>query len=192
SVMFKAIGLLAALTALAFAVACGGPGGTAQSSASPTLDASLTPKPSPIASPAANTGTIAGHVTTPSEVIVAQLVYAISIDNPDRAFSTETIFGQSAYSIRGVEPGAYHVHATKRPVEPRSDGQVTGALYSAAVPCGLNVSCKDNSPLKVTVTANAITNGVDPIDWYTETALIPAPPPAIVRSHSTVPAGGRA
>lgn len=148
--------------------------------------------PLPTPSISGTAGAISGHVTTPSEVIFPQLVYAISTAGASHgAYSTETIWNQSAYTIKGVAAGTYYVYATNRPVTCRTAGQVLGALYSSAVPCGLSVSCTNHAPLKVTVRTGATTAGIDPIDYYTSTSLVPRPPISVVPADPPQPAAAQ-
>lgn len=146
----------------------------------------------PTTSTSSTAGTITGHVTTPSEVIFPQLVYAISTAGPSHgAYSSETVWNQSNYTMKGVAAGTYFVYATNRPVECREGGQVLGAVYSSAVPCGLSVTCTNHAPLKVTVRVGTTTTGIDPIDWYTDTALMPPPPLSVVPADPPLQAAAK-
>ena len=40
------------------------------------------------------------------------------------------------------------------------------AYYSAAIPCGLSVDCKDHHPIPLLVEAGALTTGISPADWF--------------------------
>jgi hypothetical protein len=114
-------------------------------------------------------------------VIVPQLVYAISTDGAAHgAYSTETVWNQSTYTIIGLAPGTYFVYSARRPITIVAGDKVVGALYSTYVTCGLAATCSTHTPLKVTVTANATTPAIDPTDWYLSDAQVPAPPAAIV------------
>ena len=127
------------------------------------------------------TGAIAGHVTTPSEVIFPHLVYAISTNGASHgAYSTETLWNQSGYTILDVNPGAYFVYATNRLLECTPDGNVNGALYSTYVTCGLGTTCSTHTPIAVTVVSNKTTANIDPIDYYSSNPEVPPPPKAIV------------
>ena len=114
-------------------------------------------------------------------MIFPHLVYAISTNGASHgAYATETLWNQSSYTILGVNPGAYFVYATNRPVECTSDGKVNGALFSTYVTCGLGTTCSTHTPIAVTVISNKTTPNVDPIDYYSSNPEIPPPPRAIV------------
>jgi hypothetical protein len=162
-------------------------GGTSSPSPGSTPQASPLPSPTQSSSP----GAIAGHVTTPSEVIVAQLVYAISTAGASRgAYSTETAFNQATYTIRGIAPGTYYVYSARRPLECGENGVFVGASFSDAVKCGLSVSCTSHKPVPVIVKASATTVGIDPIDYYSPDGRVPMPPSWIVPYHASVPTTG--
>src|SRR5258707_10601701 len=106
---------------------------------------------------------MAGHRTSGAELLFPQLVYAISTAGASHgAYSVETNWSQSNFTIKGIAPGSYYVFATNRPVQAPVHGCVQGALYSVAVKCGLDVSCTNHSPLRVTVKAGATDVNIDP------------------------------
>ena len=114
-------------------------------------------------------------------MLFPQLIYAISTAGASHgAYSVETNWSQSNFTIKGIPPGSYYVYATNRPVQVPILGCVNGALYSAAVKCGLNVSCTNHSPLRVAVKAGVTAVNIDPGDYFTADALVPAPPAWIV------------
>jgi hypothetical protein len=144
--------------------------------------ARLKTSPPPRSSTPGAPGAISGHVSTPSEVIVPQLVYAVSTAGPEfGAFATETVFNQPTYVMRNVAPGTYYVYSTSRPVSCQAAGDVAGAIYSVAIKCGLTVNCNDHTPIAVTVVSGKTTSAIDPVDWYGP-GIIPAPPKSIVPS----------
>src|SRR4029077_10369027 len=96
------------------------------------------------------------------------------------AYSTETNWSQTNFTITGIPPGSYDVYATNRPVQAPVHGSVTGTLYSVATKCGFAASCTNHNPLKVTVKAGVITANIDPGDYPAEGVPIPAPPAVVV------------
>jgi hypothetical protein len=151
------------------------------SSSSPTPGGVGLPSPAATPTPSDSSGAIAGHVSTPSEVIVPQLVYAISTAGAAHgAYSTETLWGQSTYTINRVAPGAYYIYSARRPLQCGETGTFVGALYSEAVKCGLDASCTSHKPVKVMVGANATTRAIDVTDYYSPDPTIPIPPSWIV------------
>src|SRR5467141_3790700 len=76
------------------------PGSSCGSGApAPTLQAS----PAATGSPSITSGAVAGTIGFPFGAAAPQLVYAISTSGPSHAaYSTETVAGQSSYSIKGV------------------------------------------------------------------------------------------
>jgi len=169
--------------------------------ASPSADPSPTracaggaPGPGPSATPlpATSTGSIAGHTTSGAEVLFPQLVYAISTAGASHgAYSVETNWSQSNFTIKGIAPGSYYVYATNRPIQAPVHGCVQGALYSVAVKCGLDVSCTNHSPLRVTVKAGVTAVNIDPGDYFTDDALVPAPPAWIVPPRPPIQPGSK-
>jgi hypothetical protein len=143
--------------------------------------------------PSTSTGSIAGHTSSGAEVLFPQLVYAISTSGASHgAYSVETNWSQSNFTIIGIAPGSYYVYATNRPVQAPVNGCVVGALYSAAVKCGLDVSCTNHSPLGVTVKAGVTAVNIDPGDYFTADALVPAPPAWIAPSNPATQPGSKA
>jgi hypothetical protein len=173
---------------------------TATASPSPAASPSADPSPSgaclggatgagPAATslPAASTGSIAGHTTSGAEVLFPQLVYAISTAGASHgAYSVETNWSQSNFTIKGIPPGSYYVYAINRPPQPSSHGCAQGALYSYAVKCGLDVSCTNHKPLRVTVKAGVTAANIDPDDEFSNDP-IPAPPSWIVPPTPRIP-----
>ncbi|MEQ8979379.1 MAG: hypothetical protein RL846_15700 [Deltaproteobacteria bacterium] len=68
--------------------------------------------------------------------------------------------GQLTYTLE-VRPGAYHVYATTPTIE---DGRYR-AFFSQAVRCGLEVACRDHTPVTIDVRAGKTVDGVHPSDW---------------------------
>ena len=182
-----------------------GPGNTASatrlqtpSSAPPCLNAASGPasgvrwqSPSQTATtpPRGAPGTIAGHLTYPSDFIIPQLVYAISTAGPAYgAYSTETTLNQASYTIQGIAPGTYFVYSAVRPLACYTPtGGVVAAAYTDFVKCGLVNGCSAHTLLAVTVRSNATTSGIDVEDWYGDApTFFPAPPPEIVPSRPPV------
>jgi hypothetical protein len=148
--------------------------GARTSSASPM--ATETPSPVP-----ADAGSISGHLSYPSDGIIAQLVYAVSTDGPAAgAYSVETVGFQSEYTLLGMRPGDYFVYSAVRPIilGPNCTSAF-GAGYTNALACGLHYGCDDHRSIPVTVRAGTTTSGIDVVDWYAPTGP-PPPPPAVV------------
>jgi hypothetical protein len=148
---------------------------------SPTPVTGTQPSPPTIPTSSVSYGAIAGHLSFPSEVFPSQFVYAINTSGPSKgAYSTETAWNQSTYTIKGISPGAYYVYSATRPLRCAENGTLTGALYSDAVKCGLDVSCTSHKPLAVVVRSGATTAAIDVTDWYSPDPTIPVPPSWIV------------
>jgi hypothetical protein len=153
----------------------------------------INPTPNP-ASPNPGTGAIAGSLNFPSDILESQLVYAINVKGlAAGGAAVETVDGQGRYLIRNLAPGTYHVFSVARSYAfPPAACAAFGAIYSAAVACGLSVSCTDHRPLPVTVKSGLTTGGIDPQDWYStpgDGSFTPAPP-SIVPALSSVPSQG--
>lgn len=163
------------------------PGSSCGSGApAPTLQAS----PAATGSPSISSGAVAGTIGFPFGAAAPQLVYAISTSGPSHAaYSTETVAGQSSYSIKGVAPGEYHVFAAVRPLVCKEGGTVVGAPYSDFWKCGATPACGTHGPAQVIVKVSATTDRVDPADWFTSDKTVPAPPPEIVSKPPPQSAG---
>jgi hypothetical protein len=160
---------LAVLWAFAlFSAACG---------SSPTASVSPARTANPSQSPEAS---IEGTVGYPGDVLLAQAVYAITVDS-SRFYEVETItlgrrFSMSdptrgAYKLKGIAPGDYFVLTAIRDVlDPRvtssSGNRHFDAAYTKFVQCGSNVSCKDHTLVPVHVDPHATVSGIDPGDWF--------------------------
>lgn len=114
-------------------------------------------------------------------MLFPQLVYAISTAGASHgAYSVETNWSQVNFTIKGVPPGSYYVYATNRVVQAPERGCVQGTLYSVASKCGYGDSCTNHNPQPVTVKAGATIVNIDPGDYGSDDALVPAPPSWIV------------
>jgi hypothetical protein len=116
----------------------------------------------------AQTGSISGKLSYPSEWIPAQRVVAFHIGTDDFYF-VETAENQSTYQILNISPGTYHV------VSYQLDGELS-AGYTQAVPCGLSVDCNDHSLIDVIVIAGEEIVNIDPSDWYAPPDSFPPDP----------------
>jgi hypothetical protein len=137
--------------------------------AGPLASGSPTPTPVP-------TGSIAGKVGFPAEGIPPMTIAAISVDTGrSRTYSVHTIRNQSPYTIKGVAAGTYQVFTVP------SDGfgpppQHFLGAYTKAVPCGLDISCADHTPLPVTVSAGQAITGISVTDFYAAANSYPLVP----------------
>ena len=118
----------------------------------------------------AYTGSIAGTLSYPSEMIPAMMVVARNVQTASYTYVL-TVDHQGDFQIDGLAPGNYTVA-----VYPSiGDPSLVGA-YSQAVPCGLSVNCNDHSLIPVQVTPAQITGGVMPHDWYAPAGTFPVKP----------------
>jgi len=146
-----------------------------------------TPKGSPLAAntasyarsqaaspvPGTESGQIAGSLSTPSEFLAPQAVYAITVDGVSY-YRVESAYGQGRFTIVGVRPGDYVVYSDVRDSAASATGSPArttaarrfSAGYTKAVACGLSIGCLDHGPAVVRVTAGHTTAAVDPVDWY--------------------------
>jgi hypothetical protein len=127
-----------------------------------TFEAMMT-KPAP-----ATNGTIRGHLSYPSEVLVAQRIVAFSAATKTKVAEVSTVQGQSAYEL-SVPAGEYSVVAYTL------DGKLS-AGYSAAVPCGLSVDCTNHTLIVVKVKAGESVENINPQDWYAPAGAFPPMP----------------
>ncbi|NOY99674.1 MAG: carboxypeptidase regulatory-like domain-containing protein [Chloroflexi bacterium] len=109
------------------------------------------------------TGSIAGDLSYPSEVIPPLRVAAFNVDT-GQVYYVDTVMYQGDYQIDNLPPGTYHVVAYVSSGTGFPAG--LGGGYSQMVPCGLAYGCDDHSLLDVVVTAGQVTSNIDPGDWY--------------------------
>lgn len=146
----------------------------AKSTATPTHTPAPTETPSPTATatptltptPSGKTA-ISGKICYPSEWIPQMTVYIERVSDK-KVFEVPIPSGTGEYQAN-VEPGTYIVYAWL------PDFSLSGG-YTEAVPCGLTVSCKDHTLIKVKVKAGETVKGVDVCDWYHGPFDIPFPP----------------
>jgi hypothetical protein len=132
-----------------------------------TLESAGT-KPSGTKAAAGGNGTIRGHLSYPSEVLVAQRIVAFSAATKTKVAEVSTVQGQSTYEL-SVPAGEYYVVAYTL------DGKLS-AGYSAAVPCGLSVDCKNHTLIAVKVKAGEVVENINPQDWYAPAGAFPPMP----------------
>ncbi|MGD0807023.1 MAG: hypothetical protein ABSA10_06105 [Anaerolineales bacterium] len=118
--------------------------------------------------PASANGTIRGHLSYPSEVLVAQRIIAFDTASMTKVAEVSTVQGQNTYAL-SVPEGDYYVVAYTL------DGNLS-AGYSQAVPCGLSVDCTDHSLIVVHVDSGTFVENIDPQDWYAPDGTFPAAP----------------
>lgn len=117
-------------------------------------------------------GSISGTLSYPSEGTPAMRVCAEPVaGGEERCVTTQDAPpAPNTFRIVGVPPGDYRVYAML--VDPESLGVADSeiarmkAYYSAFVTCGYSSTCRDHTPIIVTVTAGAESTGVKPSDWY--------------------------
>ncbi len=112
------------------------------------------------------TGSISGKLSYPSEGIPPLLVVAFNIQS-GQSYSVSTVQNQATYQIDNLPAGSYHVFAYTLP-----DGGLIGA-YDQFYLCGLQQGCSDFSLVDVQVAAGAVTQNVDPGDWYGDATQYP-------------------
>jgi hypothetical protein len=113
-------------------------------------------------------GKIRGRLSYPSESLPAQRVIAFRASSMEVEADVTTAQGQGEYEL-SVAAGDYFIVAYT------VDG-ILSAGYTQAVPCGLSVSCKDHSLIKVHVDAGAVVENINPQDWYAGEGAFPAMP----------------
>jgi hypothetical protein len=129
----------------------------------------------PSATPA-QVGSIAGTLAYPSEGIPPMVIYAIPVDpGRSRFFTVRTINNQGTYSIRGVEPGTYHVFAVPTSGFGPPPQHFNGG-YTKAVACGLASGCNDHAPVPVTVPVGQAITGIAVTDFYAPADAYPLVP----------------
>lgn len=123
----------------------------------------------PTQEPVAQTGSIAGNLSYPSEGIPPLLVVAFDV-NTYAYYFVLTEQNQQTYQIDNIPPGTYHVFAYLLP-----DGSLVGA-YDQFYLCGLSVECTDFTLINVAVQAGVVTQNVNPGNWYSDSSTYPAMP----------------
>lgn len=105
------------------------------------------------------TGTVAGKLCYPSEMIPPLTVFLKEV-NTNTVVKQDFPQNTSTFNISNVIPGKYIAFAYLQ------SSKTGGGSYSAAVPCGLTVSCTDHSSIEFSVQANSSVTGIDICDWY--------------------------
>lgn len=140
-----AVTVIALLTALS---ACGAPSeDTAGGSTVDSADAA--PKP----------GKITGSLSYPSDYIPDDMQVCAE-ETTSKEVTCKGGFKDDSFEME-LPAGTYHVWA-------RTDEAAAGyrAYYNEAVKCGLDISCKDRTPINVEVRAGETAAKIDPGDWY--------------------------
>ncbi|MFA5854372.1 MAG: hypothetical protein WC866_04800 [Patescibacteria group bacterium] len=113
----------------------------------------------------AGSGTIVGRISAPEGVSVpAQRVCAANLEKGEKVFCQQTINGATEFVI-AAEPGNYWVYATR--VDDESGKR---AYWSEHVKCGKLETCKNHSPILVSVAAGEVSQA-DPSDWNTNVQI---------------------
>ena len=133
---------------------------TVTSTPPPTITptALLTPTPAP---------NVSGKVCYPAEGVPAMNAY-FQETTTNGVVELPIATNQTSYKIN-LPQGTYIAYAWMPDFS-------LGGLYSKAVPCGLNASCNDHSPLPFTVTTGDTLTSIDLCDWYAGPFNVPYPP----------------
>lgn len=123
----------------------------------------------PTATPAAQTGSISGELSYPSEGVPPLLVVAFNTTT-GQYYWVQTAQNQSTYQIDNLPIGKYTAFAYALP-----DGKLVGA-YDQFYVCGLHQGCNDSSLIEVDVQAGAVTPNINPGDWYGDPTQWPPMP----------------
>jgi hypothetical protein len=103
-------------------------------------------------------------------------IYAVPAEaGRSRFYIVRTISNQGMYSIRGVEPGSYHLFAVPTGGFGPPPQHFVGA-YTKAVACGLASGCNDHALVLVTVSAGLATTGIPVTDFYAPANAYPLVP----------------
>ncbi len=117
-------------------------------------------------------GSIAGLVSYPSEMIPALRVVAIKIDTGE-FFATDVV-DQKSYQLNGLPVGKYHVMAYLLDSAGKDPSLIGG--YTKYVLCGLEASCSDHSLVDVEIVSGKMASFINPADWYAPVGTFPADP----------------
>lgn len=125
------------------------------------------------ATPATQTGGIAGDLTYPSSMLPALRIVAFQVGS-DAYYHMETTPGESHYQLDNLPPGTYHVVAYVILDSGAPSGAAGG--YTRMVPCGLQQGCDDHTLIDVVVAAGHVTTDVNPSDFYADAGTFPPDP----------------
>jgi hypothetical protein len=103
-------------------------------------------------------GTIEGELMFPACTLPDDLQVCAEDASSGAKACTRT-FGGQRYRLE-LPPGRYAVYAQTESARPGYR-----AYYSAAVACGLTVSCTDHQPLSVDVKPGRASTQISPADW---------------------------
>lgn len=117
--------------------------------------------------PAPATGTVRGSVCFPGEGVPPMTAYFRETTSGQ---VTELAVAESTDLFEIDLPAGTYIAFAHLP------DFTLGGSYSAAVPCGLSVSCTDHTPLPFTVPAGAVVEAIDICDWYGQPGDVPLPP----------------
>lgn len=141
------------------------PANTPEEGAIPTPTVNAAEEPA-----SALTGTVAGKVCYPSELIPAMDAYFRN-SNTGKLTALAIAENQFTYSLE-LPAGTYEAFAYLQSGEP-------GGTYSQAVLCGLTVECVDHSLVAFEVKPGETTPNIDLCDWY-NAASVPVNPKASI------------
>jgi hypothetical protein len=102
---------------------------------------------------------VSGKTCYPSEYIPPLTVYARNTKT-NRTFSIKLKEDETYYRIEIPEEGEYIFFFWTH------EKDSLGALYSKAVPCGLNINCTDHAPIIVSVKLGTKISDIDICDCY--------------------------
>jgi hypothetical protein len=118
-----------------------------------------------------STGAVTGKLCYPSEFIPEMTLFFQELDSQEIT-KLATAENQGSYHI-DLSPGRYVAFAYL------NSGSSFGGSYSNAVPCGLDASCSDHSPVQFDVKPGETMSAVDICDWYAPDAIPPDPRAAL-------------
>jgi len=118
--------------------------------------------------PSANTGSISGKLSYPSEGIPQLQIVAFHQDS-EAFYSIETTPNQLTFQINDIPSGVYIVVAYL-------SGEEYAGGYTQAVLCGLSLDCTDHSLVPVLVDPGLDSADVDLMDWYAPQGTYPPNP----------------
>lgn len=172
-----------AVTALAVMLLLGGCSAGDQtpepSESGPPTSASATRTKTPSATPSPPAQPTAAATAAPEGAVIRGAVCYPSEYIPEMtAFFQDTTSGEVTTLDVAENQATYEVNlpaGTYLAFAYLAETPTLGGAYTVAVPCGLDASCTDHTPLPVTVAAGQTVEGIDLCDWYDQGALPPNP-----------------
>lgn len=130
--------------------------------------------PTPVEVSGPRPARLTGRITYPSEELPVMRVCAVDSTDPGHAVCFRTAPGQATYML-DVPAGTWWLLAWPQGTGTAGDpGLLSGA--SACLASG-GTACGDHAPLRVTVAAGDVRDGLDINDWYYDRRAFPPPMP---------------